>query len=875
MSGREIYTYENLADLKDSRMFEKIRRFPQITVSADLRKSLKGTYAADRMEGLFSQNSEVCAADFGWLASKIDPDWGSSQSRFHGMILLSELIRKKMEQEDERQKNWLTGILRNMDSLYRAAMLLEQSGAVPEDLPEKKDRNLQLFSEAWEMLRKKDPSFLQFRRRMEELKNRAAWMPVLCETFEKTEFQGIHTLVFHGFYNITSYQERIMCLLEQAGFQLIFLIPYDARYPFVYEIWKETYSEKHGYPPQQEWHMEIAREENPWAEVFEGRQGPLPNQVELWEYASVMEFVNAVKKASDEGYTVYSPDTKTVDSILKEYYPEAYGDRKLLSYPIGQFLYTLSQMWEDDVQEVALSPDDLMKCVSSGWLSADGESGREYLKDLKKVLPFFKGCRTRAEWKARIGEMRRIQKEVLPVFDREKDLDASISRWQKSLENPLSMFGCFSLTEERLEMVLVLMEEVLSMADELFEGGETILAGEYLQRLDHILRTHPVSAELYEEERSIVEEIFEELGKPCSFHERCHPSDIRNAFRLFFNGSLEDGEIRREHPGMVSPLYSIDGAPVKQGGKVHVCLCSESALPGKKEAYTWPLSGALIRSCYEKSGNEFLENLLQVNEQKPLCGRYFLYSALKNRQVQLSWVSVMGEKDQAPSAYLKLLHEGANIPIQKPETFESQVRKAMRMATPAESRILPYDKEQMPHETPKEARMDYSLCPMRYVLGYVADEFPWYQTEFQQTYAVNGLVWAVEGLWKKQGQKVSGETEEICRQVLKLFPGMRKMEKRQISDFGSYEKKEDLDYSGKTRCGERYYTDERLKVYFPEPKSRKAAEDAFLKLCTPDGRQGMDLSRGPKKAEICRYCPQAESCLLVCYDKQEQEDFHD
>ena len=101
MSGREIYTYENLADLKDSRMFEKIRRFPQITVSADLRKSLKGTYAADRMEGLFSQNSEVCAADFGWLASKIDPDWGSSQSRFHGMILLSELIRTKMEQDED------------------------------------------------------------------------------------------------------------------------------------------------------------------------------------------------------------------------------------------------------------------------------------------------------------------------------------------------------------------------------------------------------------------------------------------------------------------------------------------------------------------------------------------------------------------------------------------------------------------------------------------------------------------------------------------------------------------------------------------------------------------------------------------------------
>lgn len=60
--------------------------------------------------------------------------------------------------------------------------------------------------------------------------------------------------------SFTPHQERVMRLLEEAGFNLIFLIPYDKRYPFVYEIWDETYSEDYGYPAKDKWHIEDSKE---------------------------------------------------------------------------------------------------------------------------------------------------------------------------------------------------------------------------------------------------------------------------------------------------------------------------------------------------------------------------------------------------------------------------------------------------------------------------------------------------------------------------------------------------------------------------------------------------------------------------------------
>lgn len=52
--------------------------------------------------------------------------------------------------------------------------------------------------------------------------------------------------------------------------------------------------------------------------------------------------------------------------------------------------------------------------------------------------------------------------------------------------------------------------------------------------------------------------------------------------------------------------------------------------------------------------------------------------------------------------------------------------------------------------------------------------------------------------------------DQVYKQVIGLFPAMRKSEKRQVYDYISYDRNEnDFDYGNRTECGGKYYTDER------------------------------------------------------------------
>ena len=109
--NREIYTYTDLTKLKESSIYQKIKHYPQITVSADLRKGLNGTIERDYVEGLFSGDDSVYITEFHSVAQAFNKDWGTDQSKFNEMIILSEYIRQRMDEvrQDKRQMNWLTG----------------------------------------------------------------------------------------------------------------------------------------------------------------------------------------------------------------------------------------------------------------------------------------------------------------------------------------------------------------------------------------------------------------------------------------------------------------------------------------------------------------------------------------------------------------------------------------------------------------------------------------------------------------------------------------------------------------------------------------------------------------------------------------------
>ena len=885
--NREIYTYTDLTRLGQSRQFSEIRHYPIVTVTADLRKGLIGKQDTDYVTGLFSEDSKMRVTDFYSLSQAVYGDWGTDPAKFNELILLSEFVREKLNaaSSDRKKANWLTGCMRNIGELLSSIILLEQANVRPEDIDAGGERNLELLLDAWRDLANRDPALRAFRRNSARHYTKDTWEPVLRKAFRtETSFAATDKIVFHGLYYITPLQEMIMRALEEAGYRLIFLIPYDERYPFVYEIWDETYSEKRGYPPKSQWHMERSLDTDAYGEVFEGKKAvTISNRLRMREYASVMEFVDDVKRIREQGYAVYSSDYKTANKILKDYFPEEYGDRKILSYPIGQFVNILNQMWDEERQTIVLDDESLIECFASGWLSVNGVSGRQYLQDLTYLLPFFTGCHTVQEWTDRIELLTKIRQDAVEPFLSDLDPEESAARWQEAIGNPMANFSMFAVETEKLDVILKLIQQLLKMASDLFGKNQIIQVSEHISKLDEILKRHEVSNEMYTEERAIVRDIFEKLGQPGRFDTKCAPADIANALSLFLCGRFDEGEIQTNRFGLVYPMYQVDAACIKNKSKVHVCMCDVNAMPGGNKEYVWPLTSPVMQDCYKRTQNPLLVNLIQIMESTALCNRYFVYAALKNKDVTISWISTIGEKMLAPSPYIKLVSGATGCDITHARRHRITFSRVAN-ASYGSGRIEQYDNDKMPSDTIKEAKMDYAVCPMKYVLGYVVEKHPTYSSDFQQNYALNAFISAIYNLMKDKGMTV----DQVYRNVMSLFPGLRKVEKRQVYDYISYDRREnDMDYGNRTECGGFYYTDERIKLHYPNPQVREMAIGRYGKLMTPDGRRGMNLyeiMEATNEEEIigrkdvvkttCMFCPHIDYCRNAIY-YGDQENFYD
>ena len=237
----------------------------------------------------------------------------------------------------------------------------------------------------------------------------------------------------------------------------------------------------------------------------------------------------------------------------------------------------------------------------------------------------------------------------------------------------------------------------------------------------------------------------------------------------------------------------------------------------------------------------------------------------------------------AQSPYIKLVCDATNM---VPDPAKRNTITFPRVAESAygAGRIEEYDNEKTPSGMIKEAQMAYALCPMKYTLGYVVEKFPTYQSEFQQNYALNAFISAMYNLMKDKGMTV----DQVYKNVMDLFPGLRKVEKRQVYDYISYDRREnDMDYGSRTECGGFFYTDERLKLHYPNQQVREVAIGRFGKLLTPDGRKGMNLyevmeasseeemyGRKDIVRTACMFCPHIDYCRNAIY-YGDQENFYD
>lgn len=650
--------------------------------------------------------------------------------------------------------------------------------------------------------------------------------------------KGSRRVVFDGFYFFTPIQERIIRFIIEAGYEPIFIFPYRKEHPLANQIWDELYSERYGYQSKDQWTFIRSDSGNDFGELLEGRPTEMAS-CNLREYHNVMGMVDDLRKIKGR-MNMYSPNANDANSILQDFFPERYGLKKLSSYPIGAFIRTLHHMWDEDSQSLFLDEQLLMDSFVSGWISYNGISSDMAISDLEKVLPFFKGCSTIDDWRNRSQLLNTIHNSIMARFEPQSE-DPVEKRWLRILDDPLGNFGVFDVERHRVELIIGLIGNLIDCARFLFGEGEGRSFNDHFSRLLRILKDNGIK-EGQQQELTLAAEYIRSLSNR-DYPEKYNPSDLINAIIAFLDNEApvnEDGDSME----WVRPLYDIEG----NDGPVHICLGDHLSLPGKSKGYVWPLTDELMDSISsrqaEKDEHPLIDNTIFITVCNPVANRYLVYSAFDSGSVTLSWISEDNGKKLAPSPYISLISKMCGKGVTPFKPYRGTTKRIEDIPAGeelVEPFIIPAD-----HNIP-EVNMDTSLCPRRYLYGYVLDDRPSFDSEFHYGFAIGGLISALRSVQKTGGFP----KDQIEPSVFSLFPFISDIERRNITDRIPQTKFEDW-----TRYHDMRFTDMRLGIHFPRPTWDLIENNlSSLRLDKP-----LDVLRSSQDEIPCVYCPHSQVC---------------
>lgn len=840
---RRIYAYSDLREICNAPFYDEVRNLPMITTSSEMSR-LIGSHP--------DLGLAVRPCSFSSFLSVVSSGWNNEADRVNRMVLASEYFRIRMaETLDDCEYEWLRNWRKNKDMLLADIVLFVEAGLEPEDFP-KGHRDLKLMLDLWRFIRENSQSIKRLNEGLESLSDPSVADSIMMKMFGCVS----KVIVLQGFFFITPVQERLFMLLERCGYDLIMLIHYDPRYPYANQIWETTYSRDNGYPPISEWTIQEGKKVNVLGEILEGRSSEGDSHTELRGQDSIVDLIRDVNRSRDDGYAILSPDSKGANEVLRNFFPEGYENRTLMSYPLGQFLYIIYNMWDDDLGTIVVDVDGVRGCLSTGWLSYGRYDSRDYVSVMDRASSFFQDCSTKDEWDSRFGVLEHVYSDILPVFGRP---DGTDDRWSKSMSNPLGNIAPFTLDRADIDAIVVLVGRLFDVADDLFSGEDTTIK-QHLEKIRTIIRRCSEASPILMDESGIMDSV---INRASPSDKRLHsPCDMRDAMLSFFNeGTDEYEENGSKLRGLVKPLRQMEECCLDMSQGIHIILSDIKRLPGGARQFIWPVTPSLIGSLLDTCTSDqqrLLTCMVNVMETTPISNRYLTYSAFFNDKVVLSWVRNMNSKKNQPSPFIKMLSDLGGILIHDFKRMSS-VQETIWSLEGIHMGGWSFDIKALDY-TSNEAKMDYSICPLRYLYGFVLADHPSYGSSFHIQFVVSNLITAIRGLCPNI------DPQTIVDEVMSLFPNLKDIEKKQIEDFT---------YSGTGGRSTDYrgyrYTDERYRLGFPSRELLDMARIEFGKLYSPNGRVGLELGAPSELKGACVFCQHGTYCRQVIHGIDQEE----
>lgn len=842
-----VITYTNPARLSETSAFTPFVNSLHLCATNSLRKGVTKYYQGKPVEYI---HAPIVSA--GMLFSKLLGSWSSPAVKMKQFTKLTKLMRG---QENTWGKELCRAFRHNQIDVLQTMRTLAEIGTTPVEL-KPTSREEQLFQSVWGLMESSDSDFQRIRSRLGSAHNiekrlREALSECLIDVSRLPE--KITEIVLHGFYFITPLQYRVMSLFQNAGIRLVFLNLYDTRYPNSFRSVERFLSQ---WVPVEQWQIQqsIVVSEMSWGDVFasayeeetrksaDAHFGPRVIQFEDFQ-----TFLSHYEDHS-ERETYYSPEHENLNKRLKDYYPESYPDRHFLAYPIGQYLFHLHQMWDDQKRELVLNEKGLFECFSSGWLQIEEKNARNFTIMLEDVLPYFSSCSTLKEWRRQAELLKEVKLNAADAFEN------SGSRFHRMMGNPMLRFSFFKVKHTDIVLLLQFMEKLFTQAELLF-GRKEIRLHEHFEQIAQLLAAGPDPETLAEEERELLEQLRKRLKLDFIDDESYYIDDVAQAVALYLGG-----EFNNELEEMTLPISKFEDvdAVAFMDREIHLCNLDEESLPYAVNSMPWPLTRQTVHGLQSRE----LEMLFIREDVSSSSARYLFYNVLAfaKQPVRLSWIRNKESKKLEESVYIMVL---GLSPEKRSALFQTQDLEPAGCAKGDLEAVFQHLKS-----FPADAAAEFALCPRRFYYSFVVQPFASYRNEFHQQILYQNLLKASYAL-------SDASTQEINAQLSAIFPHWPEVRKRYLAE--EAQKYRNTFSKGYDRYESRNYVRGRrlfqlLVPSYPvdDKNLLEPANKAFQvnvideTLAKPiKDEKLMQLRANP--SELCRFCPHLPVCIEGYY----------
>lgn len=401
---------------------------------------------------------------------------------------------------------------------------------------------------------------------------------------------------------------------------------------------------------------------------------------------------------------IYAANSR-VNDILKIYFPNQFGERQFLDYPLGHFFIAITNMWDPKTKDLRIQDmNDLKECLCCGILK-ENKPG-ELVSIFNKTHLYFTNADT----------IKRILK-----------LLKKLGRLHNDPTNDFAQrIGYCKVTDSEIETLQVALNDLYKIAKYFYDdfSEESSSFQKFYQKICDTIKNNILpEPDLDEEFKNIIARVLDRLNEVKNVNVNASFECLKETMQIYLQQNPAGGKGAN---WIVRSFNQVDGDILRQnwkeGSRINhfACLSDADMSITYADEFPWPLDAHFFEVVQEPVDWKYNVFLTSRKEYKNFR-RYALAYGLAFSRVPVKLSYIKHENDKDMELYYLLR-------IQKPNIVPYAQLVSQKVLTDDSKIKVNPGKEKIVYKADDAVR--YRMCPYRFLIESVVEGNTVYRDNF-------------------------------------------------------------------------------------------------------------------------------------------------